>query len=286
MKGTVTRRFLVTYPVPPEALEFAVPPGGELVLHNGLAWVSACFVHLAGMRPSWVPEILGTDFNYLIHRTMAWLPYPDGKRRSTVLVLEANINRPLLGVIARKTTGVRFRIRDITLDDLDESWIVRMKEGQNVLYEAEIDKRSIGQQIDARSQFANASEADRFLLGISFGAQWEPESRQIKLLAETFPARLERGAGLPNIERLGYLAEHAQSQLSGMRHLVLVGAKAPVSFRMVRRTSAGSKTIASSFILPSDSGSMIPGPERPTKRSMPSITSAGCPWIFSGLEMS
>ena len=185
MKGTVTRRFLVTYPVPPAALEFAVPPGGELVLHNGLAWVSACFVHLAGMRPSWVPEILGTDFNYLIHRTMAWLPYPDGKRRSTVLVLEANINRPLLGVIARKTTGVRFRIRDITLDDLDESSIVRMKEGQNVLYEAEIDKRSIGQQIDARSQFANASEADRFLLGISFGAQWEPESRQIKLLAET-----------------------------------------------------------------------------------------------------
>jgi acetolactate synthase-1/2/3 large subunit len=52
----------------------------------------------------------------------------------------------------------------------------------------------------------------------------------VNLLVETFPARLERGAGLPNIERLGYLAEHAQSQLSGMRNLVLVGAKAPVSF--------------------------------------------------------
>jgi len=185
MKGTVTRRFLVTYPVPPEALAFAVPPGGELVLHNGLAWVSACFVHLAGMRPSWLPEILGMDFNYLIHRTLARLPYPDGQRRSTVLVLEANINRPLLGVIARKTTGVRFRIREITLETLDQSWIVRMKEGPDVLYEAEIDKRSIGLQIDARSRFASASEADRFLLGISFGAQWEPEARQIKLLAET-----------------------------------------------------------------------------------------------------
>jgi acetolactate synthase I/II/III large subunit len=56
------------------------------------------------------------------------------------------------------------------------------------------------------------------------------EATGVKLLVETFPARLERGAGLPNIERLGYLAEQAQWQLSGMQHLVLVGAMAPVSF--------------------------------------------------------
>jgi uncharacterized protein YqjF (DUF2071 family) len=185
MKGIVTRRFLVTYPVLPQTLMAAVPPGGALVLHNGLAWVSACFVHIAGMRPSVVPEWLGTDFNYLIHRTLARLPYPDGKLRSTVLVLEANINRRVLGVIARKMTGVRFHIRDISLAELGESWIVRMKERDEVLYEAEIFKRSIGVQIDERSQFKSASEADRFLLGISFGAQWEPEARQLKLLAET-----------------------------------------------------------------------------------------------------
>ena len=51
-----------------------------------------------------------------------------------------------------------------------------------------------------------------------------------KLLGETFPARLERGAGRPAVERLGYLAEFTMAQLDGMRHLVLVDAKAPVSF--------------------------------------------------------
>jgi acetolactate synthase-1/2/3 large subunit len=51
-----------------------------------------------------------------------------------------------------------------------------------------------------------------------------------KLLCETFPARLERGAGRPPIERLGYLAEFTMAQLAGTRHLVLVDAKAPVSF--------------------------------------------------------
>ncbi|WP_329241419.1 acetolactate synthase large subunit [Streptomyces sp. NBC_01478] len=51
-----------------------------------------------------------------------------------------------------------------------------------------------------------------------------------RLLCETFPARLERGAGLPAVERLGYLSEGATAQLDGVRHLVLVGARAPVSF--------------------------------------------------------
>src|SRR4051794_18364000 len=51
-----------------------------------------------------------------------------------------------------------------------------------------------------------------------------------RLYAETFPTRLERGAGLPPIERLAYFAELASVQLSGIKHLVLVDAKAPVSF--------------------------------------------------------
>jgi acetolactate synthase-1/2/3 large subunit len=52
----------------------------------------------------------------------------------------------------------------------------------------------------------------------------------VKLLAEVFPTRLERGAGLPPVERIAYLAELASVQLSGLQHLVLVDAKAPVSF--------------------------------------------------------
>jgi len=51
-----------------------------------------------------------------------------------------------------------------------------------------------------------------------------------RLVAETFPTRLERGAGVPPIDRLAYLAEFASAQLDGLRHLVVVDAKAPVSF--------------------------------------------------------
>jgi acetolactate synthase-1/2/3 large subunit len=51
-----------------------------------------------------------------------------------------------------------------------------------------------------------------------------------KLLAEVFPTRIERGVGLPPVERVAYLAELASVQLAGLKHLVLVDAKAPVSF--------------------------------------------------------
>ncbi|MGH8980865.1 MAG: acetolactate synthase large subunit [Acidimicrobiales bacterium] len=51
-----------------------------------------------------------------------------------------------------------------------------------------------------------------------------------KLFCETFPAVHARGGGLPNVEKIAYFGEMAAAQLSGVRHLVLAGARAPVSF--------------------------------------------------------
>jgi acetolactate synthase-1/2/3 large subunit len=56
------------------------------------------------------------------------------------------------------------------------------------------------------------------------------EATGTKLFAEVFPTRLERGAGVPPIERIAYFAELASVQLGGLKHLILVDAKAPVSF--------------------------------------------------------
>ncbi len=56
------------------------------------------------------------------------------------------------------------------------------------------------------------------------------EATGAKVLCETFPARLERGAGIPSVERLAYFAEAAQEQLAGAAHIVLAGTASPVSF--------------------------------------------------------
>ena len=51
-----------------------------------------------------------------------------------------------------------------------------------------------------------------------------------RLFAEVFPTRLQRGAGLPAVERLAYLAEFATLQLAEFDNLILVDARPPVSF--------------------------------------------------------
>ncbi|GAA4678623.1 acetolactate synthase large subunit [Pseudonocardia yuanmonensis] len=51
-----------------------------------------------------------------------------------------------------------------------------------------------------------------------------------RVLAECFPTRMERGAGVPPISRLAYPGDVARKQLAGTAHLVLVGAASPVTF--------------------------------------------------------
>jgi acetolactate synthase I/II/III large subunit len=51
-----------------------------------------------------------------------------------------------------------------------------------------------------------------------------------RLIHDTFPARLERGAGIPRAQPLPYLTEMATEALAGLDHLVICGTQAPVAF--------------------------------------------------------
>ncbi|MGY1640035.1 acetolactate synthase large subunit [Geodermatophilus sp. SYSU D00703] len=51
-----------------------------------------------------------------------------------------------------------------------------------------------------------------------------------RLVTETFPTRMVRGAGLPDVAKLPYPPELAMAALAGTAHLVLAGATAPVHF--------------------------------------------------------
>jgi acetolactate synthase-1/2/3 large subunit len=51
-----------------------------------------------------------------------------------------------------------------------------------------------------------------------------------RLICETFPSRIERGAGRPAVEKLPYFPEQALDMLSKYEAIVLAGALAPVAF--------------------------------------------------------
>lgn len=52
----------------------------------------------------------------------------------------------------------------------------------------------------------------------------------VRLIAYTFEPRMQRGAGRVLIERIPYFPEDAAEALDGLQHMVLCGAKEPVSF--------------------------------------------------------
>jgi acetolactate synthase-1/2/3 large subunit len=51
-----------------------------------------------------------------------------------------------------------------------------------------------------------------------------------RLFSETFPARFERGAGLPRVDRLPYFPDWVATFLEGLRLMILAGTTEPVAF--------------------------------------------------------
>jgi uncharacterized protein YqjF (DUF2071 family) len=231
MRGTVRRRFLISYPVPPQSLSAWIPPGAELCVRHGLAWVSVCFVEMEDMRPSFLPGVFGMRSRYLIHRTRARLPFPDGSRRESVLVLEANINRRLLGRLGRLSTGVCFRGRDIEFREEADVWRLRMTDGGHLLYDAEIPRRSIADALPASSSFTSVAEAEHFLFDVSFGGEWHRDLGRVRLLAETHDAwrvtagtcRTRRNGFLEALGHGGLEADHVFTMTDVPHHFALRG---------------------------------------------------------------
>jgi acetolactate synthase-1/2/3 large subunit len=50
------------------------------------------------------------------------------------------------------------------------------------------------------------------------------------LLCDTFPTRVERGAGRPRVHKVGYFPEQGREQLGRFKHLIVAGTRPPVAF--------------------------------------------------------
>jgi hypothetical protein len=137
------------------------------------------------MRLSFTPSALGVKYNYLIHRTRARLPFPDGKTREGVLVLEPNINSRLLAGAGARITQIGFKKRDIRLDKVDAGWRIQMIHMGETLYDATISFAESRTELPPGSCFSDPAEADRFLLGVSHGGEWARERACLYLLPET-----------------------------------------------------------------------------------------------------
>ncbi|MDX2033326.1 MAG: acetolactate synthase large subunit [Blastocatellia bacterium] len=88
-----------------------------------------------------------------------------------------------------------------------------------------------------------------------------------RLLCETFPARWERGAGTPILERLPYFPEPGIAMLSQFKTIILAGARSPVTF-------FGYPGLPSYFISPEQRTLTLATPEEDVETALESLADA------------
>jgi len=94
-----------------------------------------------------------------------------------------------------------------------------------------------GEQIDAAAQALRSGEPALILLGANaLSVQGSRAAARVaarsgaRVMYGTFPARVDRGAGLPAFQKFPYLPEQGVDLLAKVKHLVLAGALEPVAF--------------------------------------------------------
>ncbi len=93
-----------------------------------------------------------------------------------------------------------------------------------------------GERIDAAARALRAGDAALLVGGAGLGERGLRAAARIRaacgvrLLHDAFVARLERGAHLPDLERIPYFPEQAIQALGGLRTLLLAGERDPVAF--------------------------------------------------------
>jgi acetolactate synthase-1/2/3 large subunit len=88
-----------------------------------------------------------------------------------------------------------------------------------------------------------------------------------RLLCENFPARLERGGGLPGVTRVPYFPEPAQALFGQFNGFVLAGAKSPVTF-------FGYPGVRSYVIAPEQSTVTLATPDEDSVRALEALADA------------
>jgi acetolactate synthase-1/2/3 large subunit len=200
---------------------------------NGIAYLHDArrarsgIVNLIGEHATWhlaADPPLHSDIESLANPVSAWV-----RRNRSAEELSGDAAEAV-AVASRKPGQIATLIipHDCQLDAANGPASARM-----VSSPPKIGEDSINQAVDA---LRRDEPKVLFLGGYALGERGLKAAARIaavtgcKLMSETFPARWERGAGTPILERLPYFPEAAIAAISPYKSVTLAGAKSPVSF--------------------------------------------------------
>ncbi len=166
IRGVIDRRILVNYRVDPEILARFLPEPFRPKLIEGVGMAGVCLIRLTGIRPRFLPPILGLSSENAAHRVaVEW--DQDGRRRVGVFVPRRDTSSRLNAVLGgRLFPGVQQHAR-FRVDEHDGRYRVDLDSDDRRTHLA-VEGR-VTSEWPAGSVFGSVAEASAFFEGGSLG---------------------------------------------------------------------------------------------------------------------
>lgn len=177
MKTFLRRSLVLAYAAPEDALRPLVYPGLELDTFEGHGFFVVAMVQSEKLRPSMVPEAMGSTFFLAGYRLFVRYRTLAGKRLRGLQVLGSETDNSLLMRSGNALTHYKYRLVKAAIDVDTESMHVKLSRGDRITLDVTADLQQV--RLPAGSVFRTAAEARRFEGPMPFTFDYEKETNSI-----------------------------------------------------------------------------------------------------------
>lgn len=170
---------VLTYAVRPAAVQPLLPPGLELDLYEGHAFLAVALVQTRNLRPAGFPSWMGRDFFLSGYRIFTRFPLPDGRRLRGLRILRSDTDKRSMKWVGNALTHYRYHHCKADLRAHGETMSVRIEsdDGQSDL---EVDAAlNEATSPPPGSPFPDLATARKYAGPLPFTFDYEPATHSI-----------------------------------------------------------------------------------------------------------
>ena len=180
----VTARFrhslVLTYAFPQNILSDLLPPGLELDGYGDLGFVAIAMVQTEGLRPSYLPAIMGQDFFLAGYRVFARYTTAEGKNLRGLRILRSDTDRKLMKCMGNLLTHYNYHHAKVRIIEENRHLEIKIQTPQSeadlhVVADIGIDS----EMLPGGSPFASLRDARRFAGPLPFTFDYESQTHSV-----------------------------------------------------------------------------------------------------------
>jgi hypothetical protein len=174
---------VLTYAVPQQVLQPLLPPGLRLDLYGDHGFLAIALVQTEGLRPAFLPRVLGQDFFLSGYRIFARFDMPSGRTLRGLRILRSDTDKRLMVTSGNLLTHYNYRKCDASLREEAGRLEVRIRtQDAEADLDVVADLTSRPAPLPPGSPFPTLVEARKFAGPLPFTFDHEKETNSIVMI--------------------------------------------------------------------------------------------------------